>query len=272
MEFTYDLRRSLSENAQECYRKAKEAKSKLAGARKALEETERKIASQSLEEAAPDKVLVKRRERQWYEKYRWFRSSQGLLVLGGRDATTNEILIKKHTEPTDVVFHADVHGAPFFVVKTEGKELGDETIAEAAEAAASYSKAWKSHHGSCDTYYVNPDQLSKTPEAGEYLTKGAFVVRGQKNWIKNVELKLAVGVRRDKDLVEVVGGPVNAVKKHARQYITIGVGDMKQGELAKKIKEKLMKESSKEDREVIKTVKLDEIQRWIPAGGGQTVD
>jgi len=53
--------------------------------------------------------LSKEINKEWYEKFRWFISSDDFLILGGRDATSNEIVIKKHTEKNDLVFHR-----PFF--------------------------------------------------------------------------------------------------------------------------------------------------------------
>ena len=59
--------------------------------------------------------------REWYEKFRWFTSSDGFLVVAGKDTVSNEVLIKKYAKQEDVVFHAEISGAPFTVVKTEGK-------------------------------------------------------------------------------------------------------------------------------------------------------
>ena len=46
-----------------------------------------------------------------FEKFVWFVTSEGYLCLCGRDAQQNEILIKRHMDPTDVYLHADIHGA-----------------------------------------------------------------------------------------------------------------------------------------------------------------
>ena len=56
-------------------------------------------------------------KREWYEKFRWFISSEGFLVIGGRDATSNEIVIKKHADKNDLVFHTDIKGSPFHLSK-----------------------------------------------------------------------------------------------------------------------------------------------------------
>ncbi len=250
MEFAYDTRKTVHENAAEHYERAKKLKAKIPGMKKAIKASRKKLEDVP-EEVEEKPGIKKRRERRWYEKFRWFRSSDGLLVIGGRDATTNEILIKKHTDAKDLVFHANVQGAPFFTVKAAG-EVPEQTRKEAAAAAASYSKAWSRGMGACDVYEVTPEQVSKSPPSGEYLPKGAFMVYGEKTWHRNVELKVAVGLAEDR----IIGGPVDAVKAHAEKHVTVGVGDVSQGQLAKQVKAKL-------------GGSLDEIQRFLPPGGGR---
>ncbi|MBM3309238.1 MAG: DUF814 domain-containing protein [Candidatus Altiarchaeales archaeon] len=268
MDIELDLRKSAVENARNCYEKAKKAREKVKGAVKALEETKLRISNLS-ENSIVEKEGVRKKtlkERRWFDKFRWFESSDGFLVVGGRDAVTNEILVKKHLEKNDLVFHADIQGAPFFVVKNSGnRSVPERTLKEAAEAAASYSSAWKKGHGSCDIYYVNPDQVSKKAESGEYIPKGGFMVRGVKNWLRNIELKMAIGFVLD-DAVEVVGGPVSAVEAKTKYYARIGVGDLKSKELALEIKKEVQRKTSREDGARIKNVSLDEIQKYVPNG------
>ena len=74
-------------------------------------------------------ALAKRKEamanKQWYEKFRWFTTSDGFLVVAGKDTVSNEVLIKKYTKQEDVVFHAEITGSPFVVIKAEGKEISE---------------------------------------------------------------------------------------------------------------------------------------------------
>lgn len=238
MEVRIDLRGSVTENAQLFYEKAKKAKKKMPGLEKAIEETEEdigklteKIKKEGEKGEKTKKEAVKK--KRWYEKFRWFTSSDGFLVVGGKDATSNEVLIKKHTQPQDMVFHADIQGAPFFVVKNPEKaEIPEKTLQEASNAAASYSSAWKKGLGAVDVYYINPGQVSKTAESGEYVAKGAFVIRGRKEWFRKTELKVAVGVSREEG--SVVGGPVSAVEALCDVFVVLSPGDLKQGDAAKK--------------------------------------
>ncbi|MBD3262688.1 MAG: DUF814 domain-containing protein [Candidatus Altiarchaeales archaeon] len=238
MRIDIDLRKSLPENAQTYYDASKKAKRKLPGLKKALEDTQKKINNLSLKDVKQKISAPKKKpKKKWYEKFRWFNSTDGFLVIGGRDATSNDILIKKYLQPNDLVYHADIQGAPFFIVKNPaGKELPGETKREAAQAAASYSSAWKRGQASADVYEVSPDQVSNTPPSGEYLPKGAFMIYGEKNWHRNMPLKVAIGVNQK---TKIIGGPLSAVKIHSKKSVALVPGDDKSGALAKKIRQKL---------------------------------
>ncbi len=265
-----DLTRSIQANAAKFYEKAKKAQRKIEGAKKALHETQTKIEQLQRKKRQIVKVQKPppvRREKAWYEKFRWFRSSDDLLVIGGKDATTNEILIKKHMEPHDIVFHADIVGAPFVLIKTEGKKPSEQSLKEAAQFAASYSRAWKETFGAVGVYWVRPQQVSKSPPSGQYLKKGSFMIRGAKNYIRNVPLAVAIGVQI-RDQVRIIGGPPESITKHASVYVEIVPGEHKSSELAKQIRHILAEKTQKDWRKRILEVSLEEIQVFIPSGKG----
>jgi predicted ribosome quality control (RQC) complex YloA/Tae2 family protein len=266
-----DLTRSVQTVAAKFYERAKKAQKKMEGARKAILETQSKIEQlhrekqQIVKARKPPPV---RRERAWYEKFRWFRSSDGFLIIGGKDAATNEILIKKYMEPHDLVFHADIVGAPFVLIKTEGKTPSEQSLREAAQFAASYSRAWREGFGAVDVYWIRPNQVSKSPPSGQHLKKGSFMIRGAKNYLRRVLLGVAIGVQV-KDHVKIVGGPPEAIAKHASVYVEIVPGEYKSSELARQIR-RILSEKAPEDlkRQILETP-LDEIQTFIPSGRGR---
>lgn len=270
--FPLALRRSIQANASTYYAKAKKAERKLEGAEKALRETENSIQKLQQQKVKRLKEIpkppLKRRKRVWYEKFRWFHSSDGFLVIGGRDATTNEILIKKHMEPFDRVFHADIQGAPFVLIKTGGKTPPERTMREAAQLAASYSRAWKEKLRAVDVYWVSPQQVSKTPPSGQYLEKGAFMILGKKNYVRSVPLRVAVGVKSiEGERLRVVGGPKEAVAEQTDVYAELILGDKPSGRLAKEIRQLLAKKAPEAVQKRILGVPLEEIQSFIPSGG-----
>jgi predicted ribosome quality control (RQC) complex YloA/Tae2 family protein len=274
--FSLDLTRSIPANAAEYYERAKKAGRKFDGAQKAIVDTQTKIDElqkrlKTETEAVKAEVPQKRHEKAWFEKFRWFRSSDDFLVVGGRDATTNEILVKKHTEPTDVVFHADVAGAPFVVIKAEGKTPPEQTILEAAQLAASYSKAWREMLHTVDVYWVHPEQLSKTPPPGQYLEKGAFIVIGKKDYIRSVPLRIAIGLLMQENLILVIGGPPEAVRKQTDVFVELIPGKEKSSILAKRVRKLLAEKSYKIRNAPLPEILLLEIQSFIPYGQGEIV-
>lgn len=245
-----DTTKTIEQNAAVYFEKAKKARKKLKGAVEALSKSMERLKQIEKEKPAEEKAPAAAEKREWYEKFRWFLSSEGFLCIGGRDATTNEIIIKKHTEKDDVVFHTDMAGSPFFVIKTDGRKPGKETLEECGQATASYSKAWKLGVSCLDVFYVKPEQVSKTTKPGEYMGKGSFMIYGKKEYVR-AALGLAVGIRNNK----IIAGPVNAVKANAERFVVIEQGRDKASELAKRIQKKIAGGT------------IDEIIRMLPSGG-----
>ncbi len=166
-----------------------------------LQKEELDAQSTSQEEKAERSLVIERRPREWYERYRWFTSSDGRLVIGGRDSTSNSVIINKYLGAKDFVFHADLHGSPFFVVKNyPGREKAledtpsDEIALEVGQATVSFSRAWKDELGSADAYWVHPSQIKKSAPSGEYLPRGSFFIEGKKNYLKHLKVALSVGL------------------------------------------------------------------------------
>ncbi|NJF26081.1 ribosome rescue protein RqcH [Thermococcus sp. Bubb.Bath] len=262
------LNRSIGENAELYYEKAKKFRHKYEGALKAYEDTKRKLieVEKLIEEEIKKELNVKRierRKKKWFEKFRWFISSEGFLVLAGKDASTNEMLIKRHMDENDLYCHADVYGAPHVVIKDGGK-AGEKTILEACQFAVSMSKAWSRGVYSEDAYWAYPNQVTKQTPSGEYLGKGAFMVYGKRNWMHGLPLKLAVGVVNYEGEDYVLCAPVDAIKAHTDRYIVIRPGSMRKGELVKRIKV-LFKKWGYELRE-------EDLNAILPPGRGEVVE
>tara|TARA_Y100000310_G_scaffold345222_1_gene462840 strand:+ start:812 stop:1591 length:780 start_codon:yes stop_codon:yes gene_type:complete len=249
-----EIEQSLEANASRYFDKAKKIRRKKEGALEALAATEKKLKQleKSLVKEIQDLALEEERKArtlEWYEKFRWFRTSEGFFVLGGRDATSNEIVVKKHTTSADLIFHTDIAGSPFFVLQTEGKKVGEVSKKEVAIATASFSRAWKMGVASTPVFYVNSEQVSKKALAGEYLVKGAFMVYGKKTYVDNA-LGCALGSFDGK----LMAGPLSAVKKHCSSFIEIVQGREKPSKVAKLVQKKL-------------GFTIDEIIRALPTGG-----
>ena len=231
---------TLNQNAQRYYTEIKRLKKKKAGAERALQMSIKEIEELKKRMATKEEETVERKEKErrhfWFEKYRWFLSSDGNLVVAGRDAKTNEMVVKKHLREGDRYVHADYHGAASVVVKKkeDEEEIKESTLEEAAVFAVSFSRAWNAKIASVPAYWVKPEQVSKTPNPGEFLAKGAFVIRGKRNYLK-AEMKIAVGEIQYKGKKKLVAAPLSAMKKHAKKYVVLQPGDEKKESVAKKL-------------------------------------
>ena len=168
MRIGLDIRKSVEQNAASYFEKAKKDKKKLEGARRIVEEYKKKLTVLETEQTEKKIVVSRPVKKEWFEKFRWFFSSDGFLVIGGRDATTNEIVIKKYTENDDLVFHTDMAGSPFVVIKKEGKtgDFPDSSRQEVAVFTAVFSKGWKQGMSTMSVFCVKPEQVSKTAPQG----------------------------------------------------------------------------------------------------------
>jgi predicted ribosome quality control (RQC) complex YloA/Tae2 family protein len=268
-----DFRLDVNKNAERYYEAAKTAREKSEGAVGALKVTEEtlknleKTLEKSIkrdEEEREESMGEKDRKKFWFERYRWFISSEGYLVVAGSDASTNDRVVKKYLRTGDRYAHADLHGAPSVVVRRkEGSEddeaIPETTLNEACEFAVVHSKAWNSGLGSAPAYWVNAEQVSRTPEAGEYLAKGAFVIRGKRNYVTGIELKAALGEIEYEGVKVLMCGPVNSVSKQTNSYIVLRPGTTKKTNMAKKL------------RRVFK-ISLDEIMGILPPGDLDVLD
>lgn len=250
--------KSIAKNASAYYEKAKSSKSKIIGAKRILEKTEMEIKKleedrskieKEIEKYVPKLVEITKKE--WYEKFHWFFTSSGLLAIGGHDATQNDILIKKYMEITDLVFHTEMPGSPFFLLRDGRDKAKAVDKQEVAIATASYSRAWGQGRMSAEVYWVSPIQVTKKAEAGEYLSKGAFMIRGKKNFVKGTILEIAIGINK-KD--KLISGPSTTISKQSTAYVKIVPGSEKKSIIAKKILQHLNK------------TKIDDIMRVLPSG------
>jgi len=253
MEIELFLNKGIDANASTFYDKIKKLKKKVKGADAMIIKSEKELA---LLEADKEKAVVEFKakeklkdiKREWYEKFRWFFSSEGFLLIGGRDATSNEIVVKKHTEKGDLIFHTDMIGSPFFVIKAEGKKVGQKTIREAADATVTFSRAFKLGVTTTPTFMARPDQLTKEAKSGEFVPKGGFVTKGKLEYIDN-QINVALGNMDG----HVMAGPVEAVKKHCKVYVELIQGTEKPGKVSKIIAHKL-------------NVPIDDVSRALPTG------
>ena len=212
--------RTPRESAQVLFEESKRVQSKLAGARAALGETERRLAEPMRPVPHPRSTGAKGpaspRRAHWFEQYRWFISSEGAVVVAGRDASSNDTVVKRHLKEGDVYVHADLHGAASVVVKHPppgAPALTDSTYREAGQWAVAFSKAWRAGHASASAFWVTPEQVSKTGASGEFVARGAWVIHGTKNFLSDLPTELGLGTIQYEGQSYWTAAPPTAVRK-----------------------------------------------------------
>eukprot|EP00180_Rhodochaete_pulchella_P001957 Plantae.Rhodophyta-Rhodochaete_pulchella.ctg2944.p1 GENE.Plantae.Rhodophyta-Rhodochaete_pulchella.ctg2944~~Plantae.Rhodophyta-Rhodochaete_pulchella.ctg2944.p1 ORF type:complete len:832 (+),score=195.87 Plantae.Rhodophyta-Rhodochaete_pulchella.ctg2944:368-2863(+) len=196
-----DIFVSAHANAKRYYDNKRVAASKhdkaLTATAKAIESAELK-AKKDLEKVETSHASVREaRKRYWFEKFHWFISSENFLVVAGRDAQQNDILVRRYLKKEDAYVHADIHGASSVVVKNtlqnKDKDVPHLTLTQAGCFAMCRSSAWDSKIVT-SAWWVRASQVSKTAPSGEYLSTGSFVIRGKKNFLPPSPLVMGFGL------------------------------------------------------------------------------
>jgi len=113
-------------------------------------------------------------------KFRHFFTSNKVLVLAGKSAEQNELLIKRFTMPNEIVMHTEAPGSPFCVLKGKPKK---QDMEEAAIFCACFSKQWKKNAKKAIVHAFFGNAIYKTRQ----MPKGTF---GVKKILEKIEVKL----------------------------------------------------------------------------------
>ena len=268
---TLDSSKTVHQNAQSYFEEARVQKSKAEGAIIALEKTERSIersVKRAAKDAAAGKLRARSRARRfWFEKYKWAVVSGGNFLIGGKDAKGNDALVKKHLSLKDLYFHADLHGAPSCSLKLkdglvptnssevstpqgvaslkisqslggdleDARGLDESVLQEGAQIAVCWSRAWGSGGAAATAFHARSSQVSKTTETGESLSRGSFVVRGQRNWHRNIPLEMAIGLSIVNGVPLPLSGIPKTISRICKRWIKITPGREKKESIANKI-------------------------------------
>ena len=244
--------KSAQENANDYFNRAKKLVIKKEGAQKAIKELEKRLEKEQEKPSEEKKTrILKVQKKEWYEKFHWFFTSNGLLAIGGRDAQQNEQLNSKHFTENDLFFHAEIFGASVVILK-EGLKASKEIREEVAQFAASYSSAWKDMLKSIDVYAMKREQVSKSTSKGS-LGTGSFLLSGERDWYRNTQLSLVMFVK-DNKLNTVPHVTFEKLKSEHIKHVKIIQGNQEKSEAAKRIANSLDFDD------------LDSIIRELPAG------
>lgn len=164
----------------------------------AMKNVERRVAKELKQGLAEEKTTIHlSRTPYWFEKFIWFISSDGYLVLGGRDPMQSELIYQKHLQRGDVYVHADIEGARSVIVKnTPGNPdapIPPSTLSQAGTLAVCSSSAWDSK-AVMAAWWVNANSVIKSTSAGDFLPEGKFNIKEEKNFLPPAQLILGLGM------------------------------------------------------------------------------
>jgi len=161
-------------------------------------------------------------ERRSYEKYRWFFTSGGTLVVGGKSAEQNEEIISRIMKIKNyTVFHTASPGSPFCVIKNPTEK----EIKEVAIFTACFSQDWKRAKKEVEVHIFSSEQIVKK----KGMKIGTFGIRGE---IKKLKAKLGLVLDFQKGKLRAL--PLSASKN---PILKIVPGDLTKEQAAQKIAE-----------------------------------
>ena len=260
-----DFTKTASENASRYYNQAKKLSLKINRGKEMLKTLESKLSVMKgevevLQISRRPKI---RRKRKWFERFRWFFSTEGFLVIGGKDRATNKELVRRYMEMDDLFFHIEQPGGAVVLVKTRGRVVGNETLTQAADYAASFSRAWREGLSYADVYYVRGEQVLSHPPPGMYIPKGSFYIKGKRTYLKG-RLELAIGLWELDGELRITSCPVEASNR-MKVKVRVVPGDMEKLGTAKMIK-KILENELKKVTNMSLYLDLDEILKALPPG------
>jgi hypothetical protein len=192
-----------------------------------------------------------------YQNYRWFFTSSGKLVIGGKNSKQNEDLVQEMLKSSKdyLVIHTSAPGSPFSFIIEEQSNLTPKDIEETAIFTACFSKAWKTQKKSAEVHIFSLKQIYKTSD----MKIGTFGVHG----------KIAKSSKTSADIIKTKKVDLKLYltfqerKLRAVPFKHNSILEIKQGNLTKE-------QASANILELLKTKKIylpiSEIAAAIPSG------
>lgn len=129
------------------------------------------------------------RKTAWFERFRWFITREGILIVAGRDAQQNELLVRRYLGENDTLVHADVPDAPVVLVKGGAiAAVPPESLSQAGSFCLSLSHAWETKAVTSAWWAPAASvERSLSPDA-------AYFLRGRKNYLPPAQPGLGFGL------------------------------------------------------------------------------
>lgn len=186
-----------------------------------------------------------------YAKYKWFFTSSEKLVIGGKNASQNDQLLKKIKSLGGeyIIMHTSQPGSPFSVILSDIKSISSTDIGECAIFTACFSQSWKSGKRKARVDIFNSSQINKSSS----MKVGTWGVKGK---VKKMEVNLELVLTVQKGILRSV--PEKTIKNKGKILLKILPGNKNKEELLSEIHASLKERFSKND-----------ILSALPSGGLQ---
>jgi len=184
-----------------------------------------------------------------YKKYKWFYTSSGKLVVGGKSAEQNDELMRKIVKSGKeyYVMHTALPGSPFCVIIADIAKINNKDQEECAIFTGCFSRAWKQQKKFTKVDIFRASQLEKI----KGMKTGTWKVMGK---VKRVKVNLKLVLVKQKGVYRAV--PEKSARKKDI-VLKVCPGNVN--------KEKMIDELKKEIKD--EKVKTDELLSALPAGG-----
>jgi hypothetical protein len=163
-----------------------------------------------------------------YQKYKWFYTASGKLVVGGKNATQNDELIRtlKQKGKEHIVMHTSMPGSPFTCIVAAPEELSKQDRLECAIFTGAFSKAWKAGNSTVIVDIFRLSQLTKRTG----MKTGTWGVNG---YVEKSSVPLKLVLTRQKGVLRAV--PELTVKKKKDAFFIITPGAIEKADLLPKL-------------------------------------
>jgi predicted ribosome quality control (RQC) complex YloA/Tae2 family protein len=165
---------------------------------KVLKSAERKVAADLKKGLSKEKDILRPIRRTfWFEKFYYFISSEGYLVLAAKDVQQADLLYSRYFKRGDIFVHAEQNGASVVIIKnslkTPDAPIPPATLSQAGTFSICSSAAWDSK-AIMPAWWVKSEQVTKITPQGDFLTPGNFHITGEKYFLPPIQLIVGVAI------------------------------------------------------------------------------
>lgn len=174
-----------------------------------------------------------------YKKYRWFFTSSGTLVLGGKSAVQNDELLHRIIDSPNefVIMHTAEPGSPFCVLLKDKSQVTKSEIEECAVFTGCFSRAWRSGKYKSQVDIFTSSQIHKNSG----MKPGTWGVYGK---VQKISVHLALAITKQQGAIRAV--PIKTLK-NSENLIKITPGNIDKDDMLVKLEIELNEPLNRED-------------------------